>query len=193
MIIKRYSFLYMIALSLTLLLSANIQSKDDDFVGFWQVTIVDTPLGDMTNIYTFEKKNGQLTGFVQDTTGKLLAKMTDITRNNHTITGTYLYKTYPLKFSLVKVNNDSLKGLILDEWEVTGVRLKHKINPSLTTTQPELDQATPAALQADYQRLLNEYDDFEASHGHSIQTPNTTMHYLAWGKPTIGLSFGCMG
>jgi len=39
-------------------------------------------------------------------------------------------------------------------------------------------------LQNDFKKSYEIYEEFEKEHGHFIQTPNTYMHYLTWGKIT---------
>ena len=60
----------------------------DFYVGNWKVLMKETPQGDVKLIFKVEKKGEELTGVVQDTTGK---EITVITKTEYASDGITIY------------------------------------------------------------------------------------------------------
>jgi hypothetical protein len=96
----------------------------DYFAGKWHVTIFGTPNGDAKMAFVFDKKDGKLTGVVQDTTGKEISKITQIDTAGKSITAAFYAEGYDLKLTLEPVDEQHVKGNLLNMFDATGVRIK---------------------------------------------------------------------
>lgn len=125
---KKLNLILTLFLGLICFVGAQAQSQTqtptDYFAGKWHVTIFGTPNGDPTLAFVFDKKDGKLSGVVQDTTGKEISKITQIDTAGKTITAAFYAEGYDLKLTLEPVDDQHIKGNLMGMFDATGVRIK---------------------------------------------------------------------
>ena len=123
---KKFNFLIATSMFLVLVVSLNAQSKTgaDFFAGKWKVLIPGTPYGDLKRIYVLEKKDNDLTGIVQDSTGKEITKCSRIEVKESEVVLYYHSLGNDVILSLVKKDEDHVTGNMLGMFNATGERIK---------------------------------------------------------------------
>lgn len=123
---KKFNFLIATSMFLVLVVSLNAQSKTgaDFFAGKWKVMIPGTPYGDLKRIYVLEKKDNDLTGIVQDSTGKEITKCSRIEVKDSEVVLYYHSLGNDVILSLVKKDDDHVTGNMLGMFNATGERIK---------------------------------------------------------------------
>jgi hypothetical protein len=114
---------------LLLLLSLNhakaqTAANPDYFVGKWNILVTGTPNGDSKMTFLLERKNGKLTGAVQDSTGKEITKITQIDEKDKSITAAFTVQSYDVTITLEPVDDDHVKGSLMDMFDAKGTRVK---------------------------------------------------------------------
>jgi len=111
---------------LLLSFGANAQSKTgaDYFAGKWNVLITGTPYGDLKRIYVLEKNDTTLTGIVQDSTGKEIAKCSKVELKDSEVTLYYQAMGNDVSITLTKKDDDHVTGNALGMFEAKGERMK---------------------------------------------------------------------
>ena len=97
----------------------------DIFVGKWEIVIFGTPNGDSKMIAEITRKDGNLEGqltSVEEPDTKL--PITNIEEEGGKMTIYYSGGGYDLNIPFEKVDDDNLKGKLMDMFEVTGKRIK---------------------------------------------------------------------
>jgi len=107
-------------------LNVNGQSKTgaDYFAGKWNVLISGTPYGDLKRIYVFEKKESSLSGIVQDSTGKEIAKCSKVELQDNQVTLYYQAMGNDVSVTLARKDEDHISGSALNLFEAKGERIK---------------------------------------------------------------------
>ena len=98
----------------------------DFFTGKWELLIVGTPQGDAKMIANFTRKDGKLVGELSDPVD-LQKEKTPITNIEEEATKITIYFTasgYDLNVPLEKVDDDNLKGQLMNMFETTARRIK---------------------------------------------------------------------
>lgn len=118
-----------IAIGLSLLLlsvGANAQTKKgaDFFAGKWKVLITGTPYGDLERIYVLEKNGNALTGIVQDSTGKEVAKCSNVEVKDNEVTLYYQSMGNDVNITLIRKDDDHVTGSVLGTYDAKGERIK---------------------------------------------------------------------
>jgi len=118
-----------IAIGLSLLLlsvGANAQTKKgaDFFAGKWKVLITGTPYGDLKRIYVLEKNGNALTGIVQDSTGKEVAKCSNVEVKDNEVTLYYQSMGNDVNITLIRKDDDHVTGSVLGTYDAKGERIK---------------------------------------------------------------------
>jgi hypothetical protein len=111
---------------LVISLATQAQSKTgaDFFAGKWSVLITGTPYGDLRRIYVLEKKDNGITGIVQDSTGKEIAKFSKVEVKDNEVTLYYNALGNDVSVVLTKKDEDHVAGSALGMFDVQGERLK---------------------------------------------------------------------
>jgi hypothetical protein len=116
------------ALILGLFLSINVKAQTaaptDYFAGKWNVIIMGTPNGDAKMTFALERKDGKLTGAVQDSTGKELTKITSIEEKDKSITAAFTIQSYDVTLTLDPIDDDHVKGSLMGMFDAKGTRVK---------------------------------------------------------------------
>jgi len=125
---KKLSLLFAIILGFFVTLDTNAQTAETTtFEGKWNVTIFDTPNGDAQMTFVFEKNDdGKLSGVILDPNGGEMSKVTGITmsQNDKRLYGNFVAEGYDINIMLDLVDNDHVKGNVMDMFDANGVRIK---------------------------------------------------------------------
>ena len=121
---KKLSLILTVVVALFLSLNAKAQTTADYYPGKWNVTVMGTPNGDAKMTFVLERKDGKLTGAVQDTTGKEMTKITQIDEKDKTITAAFTIQSYDVTLTLDPVDDDHVKGSLMGMFDAKGVRVK---------------------------------------------------------------------
>ena len=100
-----------------------VAQKSDYFVGDWQVTIKDTPMGTISVVLTLERVDGKLVGKFVDATG-METKMNDITENENSLSLTFTSEYGDLILSIQREDDENVSGSLMDSFAVEGKRVK---------------------------------------------------------------------
>ncbi|WP_420151570.1 hypothetical protein [Spirosoma sp.] len=99
----------------------------DFFAGKWEITVVGTPEGDAKLGTELTRKDGKLTGELKDLTGKQTAAI-PITKIEEEGTKLTIYfdtaQAGVIPIELTKVDDDNLKGSLMNMFESTAKRMK---------------------------------------------------------------------
>ena len=110
-----------------LFLSSNVkaQTTADYYAGKWNILVMGTPNGDSKMTFILERKDGKLTGAVQDSTGKELTKITSVEEKDKTVTVAFTIGSYDVTLTLDPVDDDHVKGSLMGMFDAKGVRVKN--------------------------------------------------------------------
>ena len=120
---KKLSLIFTMIIGLFLTLNAKAQTSDY-FPGKWNVVVMGTPNGDAKMTFVLERKDGKLTGAVQDSTGKEMTKITQIDEKDKSITAAFTVQSYDVTLTLDPVDDDHVKGSLMGMFDAKGVRVK---------------------------------------------------------------------
>ncbi|SDP99759.1 hypothetical protein SAMN05428975_5148 [Mucilaginibacter sp. OK268] len=121
---KKLSLIFTVIIGLFLSLNVKAQTTPDYYPGKWNILVTGTPNGDSKMTFILERKDGKLTGAVQDSTGKELTKITSIEEKDKTITAAFTIQSYDVTLSLDPVDDDHVKGSLMGMFDAKGVRVK---------------------------------------------------------------------
>lgn len=122
---KKLSLFFTVVLGLFLAVGTRAQTAPADYYpGKWNVLVMGTPQGDAKMTLVLERKDGKLTGAVQDSTGKEISRITSIDEKDKTITAAFTAQSYDVTLTLDPVDDDHVKGSLLGMFTATGVRVK---------------------------------------------------------------------
>ncbi len=99
-----------------------VVQKRDYFVGDWDVTIKDTPMGTITVMLTLERVDGKLVGKFVDAAG-METKMNDITENENSLTLTFTSEYGELVLAIQRKDDENVSGSLMDSFTVEGKRV----------------------------------------------------------------------
>ena len=121
---KKLSLIFTIAIGLFMSLTVNAQTKPDYYPGKWNIVVMDTPNGDAKMTVVIERKEGKLTGAIQDSTGNETSKITQIDEKDKTATIAFNTQGYDVTLTLDPVDDDHVKGSMLGMFDAKGTRVK---------------------------------------------------------------------
>ncbi|WPV02022.1 hypothetical protein SNE26_09565 [Mucilaginibacter sp. cycad4] len=121
---NKLSVMLTVIVGTLLTLTVKAQTKTDYYPGKWNVLVMGTPNGDSKMTFVLERKDGKLTGAVQDSTGKELTKITRVDEKDKTITAAFTAQNYDVTLTLEPVDDDHVKGSLMGMFEAKGVRVK---------------------------------------------------------------------
>src|SRR4030095_12643734 len=113
---------------LLLSLGVHAQSKMGAYylAGKWNVLITGTSYGDLRRVYVLDKKDKSLTGIVQDSTGKEIAKCSKVEVSENQVTLYYNSMGNDVSVVLAKKDEDHVTGSALGMFDVRGERIKSR-------------------------------------------------------------------
>jgi hypothetical protein len=117
---------FITGLFLILLMSVNVkgQDKTDYFIGKWNIFVAGTPNGDVKFILSLARKDGVLTGTVNDTaTNAEISKVTKVEEKDQTITAYFFAEGHDLSLYLDKKDDTHVVGNLLNMFDATGERI----------------------------------------------------------------------
>lgn len=94
----------------------------DYFVGDWEVTIKDTPMGTITVMLTLERVDGKLVGKFVDSSGNE-TKMNDITESENSLTLSFTSDFGDLSLAIQREDDENVSGSLMDSFAVEGKRV----------------------------------------------------------------------
>ncbi|HZX57388.1 MAG TPA: hypothetical protein VFE54_01635 [Mucilaginibacter sp.] len=121
---KKLSLIITVVIGLFLSLNVKAQTKPDYYPGKWNILVMGTPNGDSKMTFVLERKDGKLTGAVQDSTGKELTKITSVEEKDKTITAAFTIQSYDVTLTLDSLDDDHVKGSLMGMFDAKGVRIK---------------------------------------------------------------------
>ena len=106
------------------LISFTTQAQTTDyFVGDWDVTIKDTPMGTITVMLTLERVDGKLVGKFVDATSSDITPMTQITEAENSVTLYFFAEGMELYLTLQPEGDENVTGSLMDSFAVEGKRV----------------------------------------------------------------------
>jgi hypothetical protein len=116
-------FVFLFGLVLTSFAQPKI--TEDFFAGKWDVVIVGTPNGDAKMVADLSRTDGKLGGKLIPSDGTEAINITQLDEDSDKITLYFSAQGYDLTMVLTKVDNDNLKGSVMDMFEAKAVRVKN--------------------------------------------------------------------
>lgn len=98
--------------------------NSDSFVGEWDLVIEGTPQGDVRVVMTLEKVDGKLKGKFKIAGTDQETTLSSISESAGSISFSFFAEGYDLYMSLNAAGEDALKGYLVDQFPVSGKRLK---------------------------------------------------------------------
>lgn len=111
---------------LLLSIGSQAQSKTglDYFQGKWNVLLKGLPDGDTKMFFIIEKKDTAVSGVVQDSTGKEVAKISKVELTDSTATVYFTAQGYDVNLVMTKKDDDHIKGSLMGMFDAEGDRVK---------------------------------------------------------------------
>lgn len=107
-------------------LSFNTFAQSNFFEAKWEITVFGTPNGDAKFVTKLERKDGKLGGelaIVSDASAPKIP-ITNIEESADKITIYFSAQGYDVNVELTKVDDDNLKGTLMNMFETKAVRVK---------------------------------------------------------------------
>lgn len=123
---RKLNLIFIAIIGLFLSLNVKAQTTPDYYPGKWNILVMGTPNGDSKMTFILERKDGKLTGAVQDSTGKELTKITSVEEKDKTITAAFTIQSYDVTLTLDPVDDDHVKGSLMGMFDAKGVRVKDR-------------------------------------------------------------------
>lgn len=101
-----------------------VAQKNDYFVGDWQVTIKDTPMGTISVMLTLERVDGKLVGKFVDAANSTSTPMTQITEAENSVTLYFFAEGMDLYLTLKPEGAKNVTGTLMDSFAVEGKRVE---------------------------------------------------------------------
>jgi hypothetical protein len=109
-------------------LSVNTQAQSktglDYFQGKWNVLLKGLPDGDTKMFFILEKKDTTVSGVVQDSTGKEVAKISKVELTDSTATVYFTAQGYDVNLVMTKKDDDHITGSLMGMFDAEGDRVK---------------------------------------------------------------------
>ncbi|GAB3908798.1 hypothetical protein GCM10028803_45120 [Larkinella knui] len=119
-------FLFVFFLGLCVRSFSQTATPPDFFAGKWEIMIFGTPNGDSKLTAELVRKDGKLTGQLvnaaDSTAGKI--PITSIEEKGDNLSMAFTAQGYDVTIDLAKVDDDNLKGLLMNSFEAKAKRLK---------------------------------------------------------------------
>ncbi|KAA0992186.1 hypothetical protein [Dyadobacter aurulentus] len=123
---KRTSFIYAIAFMLFAAFSSRAQTAPADFfAGKWEILVVGTPDGDSKMVADLVRNGGVLSGQLinqKDSTAEKIP--VTVTESGNKLALAFFTQGYDVTIDLEKVDDDHLKGSLMNMFETTAKRMK---------------------------------------------------------------------
>ena len=100
------------------------QTSADYFEGEWNVLVKGTPSGDAKLILVLEQEENELTGVVQDSTGKEISIIDKAELKEDTATVYFYAQGYDVNLQLTKEDENHVTGSLMGMFPAKGERIK---------------------------------------------------------------------
>lgn len=104
--------------------SAALVQTDNYFLGTWEVTVKDTPNGTVNVVLNIERLDEKLVGKFIDPNSGIETPIPQINEGEKSITLYFFAEGYDLILNLQPVDDDTLSGMLMDSFAVSGTRVK---------------------------------------------------------------------
>ena len=134
---KKSSQLFIGLFILFLSLHTKAQNKlgADFFEGKWSVLVKNLPDGDTRMLFLLSRKDSTLTGVVQDSTGKEIAKLDKVELKDTTCTVYFTAQGYDVNVVMNKKDEDHVYGSLMGMFDAEGERLKANSKSQIATSK----------------------------------------------------------
>lgn len=107
-------------------LSFNTFAQSEFFAAKWEITVAGTPNGDAKFVTKLERKDGKLSGELSLPADPSSPKIpiSNIEESADKIVIYFSAQGYDVSVDLIKVDNDNLKGTLMNMFEAKAVRVK---------------------------------------------------------------------
>ncbi len=96
----------------------------DYFVGKWQIAIKGTPNGDAQMVFILSKKDGEIAGVIQDTSGTEISVISKSEIKEGSIILFFTAQGYDVNLDLKKKDENHLEGSLMSMFDAVGERIK---------------------------------------------------------------------
>jgi len=122
---KKVSF-FLLFLLLNVVTRSVAHAPDDFFAGKWEITVTGTPSGDAKLVAELVRKDGKLTGELVNAADSNQEKIpvTQLTESADKLSMAFTAQGYDVTLDLSKVDDDNLKGMLMNMFEAKAKRLK---------------------------------------------------------------------
>ena len=123
---KKINVLLAGAFLILLSMGARAQAKTgaDYFTGSWSVLVKGTPNGDSKMILVLEKKDSSMTGVIQDSTGKEMAKINNAELKPTQLTVYFTAQGFDVNLVMDKKDEDHTTGNLMGMFDAEADRIK---------------------------------------------------------------------
>lgn len=125
MTMKKVSLL-LFGMFLGILTQSVAHAPTDFFTGKWEITVTGTPNGDAKMVANFARKDGKLSGELENLAdpNKEKIPVTQITESADKLSMAFTAQGYDVTLDLSKVDDDNLKGTLMNMFDATAKRVK---------------------------------------------------------------------
>lgn len=110
-------------LFISILSTAKPADNLDYFVGKWQIVIKGTPNGDAQMVFILSKKDGEIAGVIQDTSGTEISVISKSEIKEGAITLYFTAQGYDVNLDLKKKDENHLEGSLMSMFDAVGERI----------------------------------------------------------------------
>jgi hypothetical protein len=123
---KKAALLFLGIITLLTSFTTRAQSKPGAvyFSGKWSVLLKGLPDGDTKMFFVLEMKDTAMTGVVQDSTGKEIAKVDKVDLSDTTATVYFTAQGYDVNLAMTKKDEDHITGSLMGMFNAEGERVK---------------------------------------------------------------------
>ncbi|MFM6949084.1 MAG: hypothetical protein ACKOWQ_08725 [Aquirufa sp.] len=123
---KKLTTIFAIICFLFISFFSNAKPADnlDYFVGKWQIVIKGTPNGDAQMVFLLTKKDGEIAGVIQDTSGTEISVISKTEIKEGAITLFFTAQGYDVNLDLKKKDENHVEGSLMSMFDAVGERIK---------------------------------------------------------------------
>ncbi|TCK83598.1 hypothetical protein [Albibacterium bauzanense] len=112
-------------LCLSISIKANAQAPSTYFIGSWNVSVADVPIGDVNLTIKLERKDGKLVGVITDTASKSeVAKIDAVDELEDAIVVYFFASETDVDLYLKRTDQDNVEGSMMNQFPAKGKRVK---------------------------------------------------------------------
>lgn len=112
-------------LCLSISIKSNAQTPSTYFVGSWNVSVADVPIGDVNLTIKLERADGKLIGVITDTASKSeVAKIAAVDEFEDAVVVYFQASGTDIDLYLKRTDQDNVTGTMMDQFPAKGKRIK---------------------------------------------------------------------